>query len=369
MPPENQPNQPSQPNPTPQDFPQDASQPSFQQQPVTQSGYGPAPYGQPVQPEAVTPATQPQPMSVTPSQPFGPSSNMASQQPQQPMNPMAPGASPSGPMMGQPPVQPNPSSDPLGGLDKKLLIWIGAGVGALVVIAIAVVLIASSFAVSKEDYKTAYDYATDARSSYTDMSGLSYVSTYSTETEMENNLDSFKKSREEFDQSITDLGSAKAVQRDGKAKELYDALMSKKKSFDEAMGATVETYEHILPAMSDFNAASSSDAAKLAAIASAAGSKFEASEGELKNEVNKKFAGKMSTLFKRYAALLKKVAVYRDDYTKYDSRVASDYSSTAREISTAIRDWSSDLRKVADDAEISDEFNELGKYLAEKTSV
>jgi len=236
------------------------------------------------------------------------------------------------------------------------------------VIIVAVLLVVSSFSVSKNDYKAAYDYANDARSSYSKMSGLAYVSSYSTETESKNNLDTFKKSKQDFDQTIKQLGETKAVQRDGKAKELYDALMSKKKSFDGAVDVTIETYEYILPAMAEFNSASSANLSKLATAVSAAASKLEASEGEIKSELNKNFASKMATLFKRYAALLKKVEAYRADYKKYDSKISSEYSSTSSEISTAIRNWSSDIRKLADDSEIKDEFNALGEYLAEKTT-
>jgi len=367
MSPENQPNQP---NPTPQDAPQGFNQnPLEQQPPIADQAPQPMPSMQPQQPQ-MPPASDavPPQLATAPEnapQPFGPQP-MAG--PQQPMNPMAPGVPPSGPFMGAPVGQPNPSNGPLGGLDKKLLMWIGGGVGALIIVIIAIVIIVSSLAVSKADYKTAYEYANDARSSYTEMSGLSYISPYSTETETENTLDTFKKSNEEFGKTIKQLGETKAITQDGKAKELYGALIDKKKTFDSAIETTIETYEHIMPAMAEFNSASTSNISKLVNSVDAARSKLEASENKLSSEINKEFASKLAALFKRYSALLKKVEVYRSDYSKYDSKVASDYSSTASEISKTIRDWSSDMRKLGDDAEIKDEFNELGQYLAEKAS-
>jgi len=366
-------NQSDQPNPVPQGSSPELNQNLDGQPPMEAQG------SQFAAPATSTPVSEPQPTFQNPSmpqqqpagpegvpQPFGPQQNTA--QPQQPMNPMNPSVPPTSPMMGAAPAQPPSSGSPFSGLNKKLIIWIAAGVGALIVIIIAVLLVVSSFAVSKNDYKAAYDYANDARSSYSKMSGLAYVSSYSTETESKNNLDTFKKSKQDFDQTIKQLGETKAVQRDGKAKELYDALMSKKKSFDGAVDVTIETYEYILPAMAEFNTASSANLSKLATAVSAAASKLEASEGEIKSELNKNFASKMATLFKRYAALLKKVEAYRADYSKYDSKISSEYSSTSSEISTAIRNWSSDIRKLADDSEIKDEFNALGEYLAEKTS-
>ena len=366
-------NQSDQPNPVPQ-----GNSPEFNQNPGGQPPME-AQGSQFAAPAPSNPIPEPQQafqnLSVPQQQPAGPEGIAQSfgqqqnvVQPQQPMNPMNPNVPPVGPMMGPGPVQPPSSGSPFSGLNKKLIIWIAAGVGVLIVIIIAVLLVVSSFSVSKSDYKAAYDYANDARSSYTKMSGLTYVSSYSTQTESKNNLDTFKKSKQDFDQTIKQLGETKAVQRDGKAKELYDTLMSKKKSFDGAVDVTIETYEYILPAMAEFNSASTSDLSKLASAVSSAASKLEASESEIKSELNKNFASKMATLFKRYAALLKKVEAYRADYKKYDSKISSEYSSTSSEISTAIRNWSSDIQKLADDSEIKDEFNALGEYLAEKTT-
>lgn len=384
-------NQPNQPNPVPQGAP-DASgevppspppveanaqsvaqpQPPELQQPPESQDFQSAPSVQQpfqTQPQApVTPASAPT-MPAGAPQSFASQPPQVPQAPQQPQSPTGPAPMmPGSPVTGQSPMQPpgGSSDNPLSRLDKKILIWIGAGIGALLLITIAVLVVVSIFSVSRDDYKAAYSHATDAQSAYTKMSNLRYVSSYSTETQIENALDSFKKSQERLDQEIDELSETKAIQRDNKASELYAAFTEKKQAFDKATTAIVEVYEHVLPALSGFSTTSSSDQARIIRIVNTARSELEAAEGKLKSDVNKQFVGKMTTLFKRYAALAKKVQAYRADYSKYDSSVASDYLSTSTDITTAIRDWQSDIQKLAEDAEIKEEFNELSQYLAEK---
>lgn len=357
-------NQPNQPNPVPQGTPQDSEQ-DQPQQPMNPQPPQPITPEQPFQPPApASPEVSPTPVM---DQPVAPQPGMA--QPQSPVNPMAPGVPPVGPMViGSAPNQPAPSNNPLGGLNKKLLILIGAGVGALILIVVIVMVIVSMLSVSKKDYALAYDYASDARSSYMQMSGLTYVSTYATETETKNNLDSFKQSQKKFSESVDLLGKSKAVQHDGKANELYVSLTKKKESFDSAIAVIAETYEYVVPAMSAFNKGVSSDLSKVLKAANAARAELEANKDKLKDANNKELANKLIPLFKKYATLIKKVQAYRDDYSKYDSKVSSDFADTSTEITSTIRDWSSNLKKTTEDADITKEFNELGKYLADKAS-
>jgi hypothetical protein len=352
-------NQQNQPNPTPQDPQQEGMQdyPQPQPTPMVPSPVQPQPAVQYTENPAVPPADLNQPVAQQQYMP----------QPQSQVDPMGPVAPAPTPIMSQPQMQSDSSGGPLGGLNKKLIIWIAAGVGVLVVIAIAAVVIASSFAVSKADYEEAYERINDAKTSYNDLMGPVSINTYGTATEMKNDLEEFKKTQKEFNDNVATLGKLKAVQRDAEAKKLYDAALEKKIAFDKAVAALLETYEYVLPAMAEFNNASSSDIKKLIAVVSSAADKLEADESKLQNSTNKELVNKIVPLFKKYAALLKKVEIYRKDYTKYDSKVASEYSSTSSEISTAIRDWSSNMKSLVSDAEIASEFSDLSDYLSKKS--
>lgn len=310
------------------------------------------------------PPTSPQP-PVQPPQPYGPY-----QQPQQPMQPQP--VQSFQPVAPQPPQPFQPQAQPYGGFapqpatggpKKGLLIGlIAGGIGLLLVIIIAVIAV-STMGVSKDDYKDASTTMQEVKTAYNKF-GSVFIGSYSTEAEVKNGLDTIKNSREDFNTKYEELGKLKAIKNDKDVNKLYKALEDKKPKFDQAVEAEVEAYEKIVPAVSSFDTYSSSDSAsKITAFKN----KLEAIDG-LKDENNKSFIDKMTTLLSKYATLSKKVQAGRSDYRKYDSQAVSEFYDTSTDISHAIRDWQSNLLKLADDGELKDELNALDDKLYDKAT-
>jgi hypothetical protein len=251
-------------------------------------------------------------------------------------------------------------------MNKKLIMGIVGGVVALVVIVIGVVLAVTLGGVSQKDYEDAYDIASDARSAYTDMSAAAYVNTSGTKTELENDLDTLKEARGKFDNATKELADAKAVKNDSEAKKLHTAFSDKKKDFDSAMDAIVEVYEHILPAVSEVNKSIYTSGSRAAAAKDMLDAFESIDANALKDANNKEFVDKMVNQLK---VLLKTSKAYDKRLSgDYNPDVYTNYSNARTAVDDTLRDWKSNFQKAANDAEINDEFNDLGEYLAKKAS-
>jgi cytoskeletal protein RodZ len=323
--------------PNPQEIP--SAPPSYQPQPVE-----------------VPQPTQPDQFGV--SQSYSPQSNQQVQQPQPPTSYVQP----------SPTVAPQPASTSGNSSKKKLFIILGAAIAGLIaLVGIGLLIFFMIFAVTKQDFKQAYEDANDLRTAYTKLYSVSYASSYATETESKNNLDTIKESQQDFDKSMVALSEDKAILRDEKAKSFYNTLATKKIDYDKALNAITETYEKILPAFSGFKDISYTNADDAMSAIAKLQSDMEAING-LKDTNNKQFVEKMIALLAKYKVLAQKVAAYQADYTKYDANTSKEYYQVSSDITDATTDWTSNLQKLSKDGEINDELNDLGEYLSEKAS-
>lgn len=317
----------------------------------------PVPPVPPVQPAVPQP---PAPDVIQPSAGFG-------QPPVAPAPPAQPFAAPQPGYVAPPaPMQPMSASSlsAAGNSKKNLLLSVFGGIGGVIVlIVLAIFVLPMLSGVSKADYEKAFDLAKTARDNYSDMA-YTYISTSSTDTERQNDLDTIRKAESSFDSNIKKLGDTKAVKRDKDVGKDYKALMTKKVKFDAAMAATIESYDKILPAINQLDNLDSNN--PVAGIERARTS-FQAISG-LESQTNQQFVTDMINKLGTYEALAKKIVAYRADYTKYDSNVANQYYDTATGLSTLMRNWSSDLDKQLEDSSISSEFNALGELLAKKVN-
>ncbi len=265
-----------------------------------------------------------------------------------------------------PPVStPAPAPAPAGpGISKKTIILISSIAGGVLILVIALVIVLSLFTVSKDDFNHAYEAANDTRSAYSKMVGSSYVSVYSTDTERKNKIDTLKEASKEFNDGVDKLSKEKAVQRDGEAAKLFKDFEEKKGKFDTAMDAVVEAYEYIVPALGEASSSSGRDSTDVAKIKQA----FSDIKDKVKDSNNKEFVNKMIPLLGTYETALKQYEGYLSGNSPYNSSYYTQVSNASRDISNAQRDWSSNLSKLGEDAEINKEFNKLGEYLASKSS-
>lgn len=283
--------------------------------------------------------TQPQP-PVAPDQPPAPA-----------QAPPAPVAIPTTPGV-QPPKK------------SKLGLWIGIAAAAVVLVG-GIIATVSLLSVSRADYREAFDTASNVRSAYSDISMVSFISTSSTDTERRNDLDKLEKARDRYNENVEALGELKAVRRDGKVRELYEAFEAKQEDFNAFLDAYVEVYDKILPAVSAIQSSYISSEDDAVAVISRWEVSFKNIDG-LENEHNKQLVEDITDVLGEYKDLAGQRDAWQDDFRLYDSRVAREYNDKATELSNTIRDWVSNMRKLSDDSSVHEELNALGSYLADQ---
>ena len=255
-------------------------------------------------------------------------------------------------------MQPMPQKS---GRNSKMLKMIAVIGGGLLAIGLITFVAFSMFAVSKEDYGKASTAAEDARVAYNKM-GSGYISSSSTETEIRNDLDTIKSARTTFDDKFKQLGSMKAVTADKEVRELYEAAKTKKPKFDTAMGAMIEMYEKIMPAVASGSSSSSGGSETLRKMRLA----LEGIQG-LTDETNKQFVSGSVGRLKKMEELAVKVEAGRADYRQYDSKASSTYYEEYNAYTRDVRDWQSNMEKKFKDGDLHDEMTKLADKLFEKS--
>jgi hypothetical protein len=124
--------------------------------------------------------------------------------------------------------------------NKKIIIGVIAGVVSVLLIGIVAIVVIVMSLVSKQDYRDAYDASNASFSklntSYNDLTLLSYFSSSTTATQIDNKVDSAQKSLVEYKDSTKEITDAKAL-RNADIKELYDEYKQKS---DAYIGYTAE---------------------------------------------------------------------------------------------------------------------------------
>ena len=135
----------------------------------------------------------------------------------------------------QPPVQPDVSTGspyqmPQSPKNKKLFIWIGIGVGVLLIIGIVAAIIVAMTSVSKDDYRKAYSQMSELSSANSklnsELSTLQYGLTSATETKFKNDIKSAEEAIEKVRKENEKLAELKAV-KVGEGKKQYEEFSEK----------------------------------------------------------------------------------------------------------------------------------------------
>lgn len=242
---------------------------------------------------------------------------------------------------------------------NKVLIIIFSILGGLLLLGGAIVAALMLLGVSQKDYQTAYDTVGDAKGAYSEMQGM-YISPYSTETELENDISSFKTDFNRFNQSYTKLEGLKAIKNDREVSVVFDKLVAKKSRFDEGANTAIEAYEKVMPALLEIESGSS-EASTLASMSDA---RAKLADLELSHQVNKEVASSLSTQLKDLVDL----ATQLNSASSYDYQGYSDYYDLVDEMRDTITSWESDLQKLSDDTKLADELNDLSDILFNKAN-
>ena len=322
--------------------PQPVEQPAFQAEVQPQVSQQPAPFASQAPP--VTP----------PVSPVASFDQTVEPQPS-PMQPVGQPVFSGGVMQSVP-------TSPTSGLGKKLGLIIGAIVGVLAIVAVAVFAM-SAFGVSRADYSEAVEATGNMSTAYSSLAVV-YVSPYSTETEIKNSLDTMKNNQKKFEEKFTELGKLRAMKSDKDIKAEYKKLVDKKPKFDAALDAAFESYEKVLPLVSSVNSSTGSTSEGAAVFADLR-MKFEGVSG-LEHDVNKTFVSSMAEVLKEIEAAATKVAEGRADRSKYDSNAVTQLYDSIDKMRDITSDWTSNLNKLADDGELRDEISSLFDALSKK---
>jgi hypothetical protein len=192
------------------------------------------------QPETTPPQLQAEPQSGLPLQPTAPNSPI-------PPQPIYPG----GPATESPtPDAPTGNLNQASPINKKMLILIGAIVGGLLAIILVVFLVIMPiFGVSKAEYAEAYQITSTAESSLSEVVDvdLEYQNDVEAITKSWNNNE-FESNYQAYQNEITKLtADSKPIKNDEYAKQLYDRVVAKNQQLDEVTGAVSEAFEKVWP--------------------------------------------------------------------------------------------------------------------------
>ena len=347
---ENNPNQIPTPSITPPQDPYYSPAPQQQPQPFTADPMQP----QQVQP-AVSPFTPPQPQQVA----YSPVPAAAPIPAPVPVGPApSPFGAPAAPIGSSPGGSYSPKKGPGKGLIFGL---VGGLLGLILLIGGGFLLVSMLFVVSKSDYETAYSSASDMRSSYVKLRST-YLSSSSTETEIKNEVDTFKKSLDAFNEDYEKLSELKAVKVDSDVSVKFKSLSDKKVKFDNARAVELEAYEKVMPALIRFTSSTStSSSAKITQWRS----DMEGITG-LKYDTNKNFVNSLVVELKALEAAAVRVETSRSDYRMYDSGALPAFYDSYDKVTTSMTDWGSNIDKLNEDGDLSDEINDLGEIITKK---
>lgn len=298
---------------------------------------------------------------------------------EQPVQTIDPQSAQSQPMPVTPQVQPTPqmsqnftSPTPMGGQSpfptstpkNKAKMFVAIAVAILVLLGGGYAYMAMG-SVSKDDYVAANSTLDTMRNLYGEI-GSQYISTYDTETEIANKLDTLKKSKAKFDEEYAVLKDSKAIKKDSDLKAAFEKIDAKKAKFDETIVTIVEVYEKLLPAVSSFTKDSSSDVDAAANALSTLKKSLDSTSSSLSSQINKDFVSKMVELLTEAEKLLPTIKAGQEDYTKYDSATVNRFYDISSDITDATNDWSSNIDKFISDNEVRDEFNTLNDLTFDK---
>lgn len=298
--------------------------------------------------------------------------NSNNPQPQQPQAPQPQQSAPPTPQdapAGTPYQMPQPQNN------KKLFIWIGVGVGALIIIGVVIAIVIALTSVSKEEYRKAYSQMGELSSANSslnsDLSTIQYSSiSSSTETKFKNDLKSAEEGIEKVRAENEKLGELKAV-KVGEGKKKYE-------EFNEKLDKYLEYTENSLKSMKDLYGAAKPCAGNTSlSDASAYKSALNECTSALKkvantpNEDVKAYVKSLTTEYENLSSVVDKLSSITDPYGKqYDEyKTLRDQSYDIQDnISDAYTDFKSNITKHSKEVSVKDQADSFADFLSEKMS-
>ena len=272
----------------------------------------------------------------------------------------------------QPSVAPQPSAP--APLNKKLIMWIGIGVGALLLVGATIAIIVAIFSVSKDDYRKAYSQMSEVSSANYDLnskiSSIQYGLTSSTDTKFKNDVKAAEEAVEKVRSENKELSELKAV-KVGEGKKQYDEFNKKLDTYLTFTSDALKSISDIRDASVTCDKAGSGTSSSAASVKSALDECVTAFKkvGDTPNEDVKAFVKKMVTEAENLASLMAKMAEITDPYgDQYDQYKAIrdqvyDAQDNMRDAQT---DFRSNFEKHTKEVDVKDVADDLGDFLSEQ---
>lgn len=227
------------------------------------------------------------------------------------------------------------------------------------------------FSVSKEDYRQAAKVSNDtvslASTSYTDVLKISYISSYSTETQTKNDIGSAKESLAAYKAANVKLKDLKAL-RDKDVKVAYDKYMEKYTAFVAFAEPYISSAEKALPAVLKCESISSVSVSDVASFKVAIVPCQDALQGakDISDKDLKAFIASYIGNVDKISAIIDEVgSLASNDYTKRSALRTQLYDETDK-LGDAQKDANSNIEKRLRDVSPRDTYNALGEVLTEK---
>ena len=277
----------------------------------------------------------------------------------------------------QPPVQPDVSTGspyqmPQSPKNKKLFIWIGIGVGALLLIGIVAAIIVAMTSVSKDDYRKAYSQMSELSSANSklnsELSTLQYGLTSATETKFKNDMKSAEEAIEKVRKENEKLAELKAV-KVGEGKKQYEEFSEKLENYlkytEDATKSLKDLYDAAKPC--DANVSTSDVAAYKTALNECTSALKKV--GNTPNEDVKTYVKSLATEYENLASIIDKLATITNPYgSQYDEyKALRDQTYKVQEnIRNANTDFRSNIEKHSKEVSVKDQADTLVEFLSEK---
>lgn len=277
----------------------------------------------------------------------------------------------------QPPVQPDMSTGspyqmPQSPKNKKLFIWIGIGVGALLLIGIVAAIIVAMTSVSKDDYRKAYSQMSELSSANSklnsELSTLQYGLTSATETKFKNDMKSAEEAIEKVRKENEKLAELKAV-KVGEGKKQYEEFSEKLENYlkytEDATKSLKDLYDAAKPC--DANVSTSDVAAYKTALNECTSALKKV--GNTPNEDVKTYVKSLATEYENLASIIDKLATITNPYgSQYDEyKALRDQTYKVQEnIRNAYTDFRSNIEKHSKEVSVKDQADTLVEFLSEK---
>jgi hypothetical protein len=277
----------------------------------------------------------------------------------------------------QPPVQPDVSTGspyqmPQSPKNKKLFIWIGIGVGALLLIGIVAAIIVAMTSVSKDDYRKAYSQMSELSSANSklnsELSTLQYGLTSATETKFKNDMKSAEEAIEKVRKENEKLAELKAV-KVGEGKKQYEEFSEKLENYlkytEDATKSLKDLYDAAKPC--DANVSTSDVAAYKTALNECTSALKKV--GNTPNEDVKTYVKSLAAEYENLASIIDKLATITNPYgSQYDEyKALRDQTYKVQEnIRNAYTDFRSNIEKHSKEVSVKDQADTLVEFLSEK---